>query len=159
MKTYVLIVSRTFPVKHFRAGEQTRFIQLISEKIKIHTLRGNYELWKKRIDEVNEGKAVLSVRTWLGRPYNSNQLEHFRYDRNSGIGVSKIQYTHLGWFINDVDSDVATETIARNDGLSVADFREWFKGTGLSISDSKGWYNEVGVSNSMAMIHFTDFRY
>ena len=51
----------------------------------------------------------------------------------------------LGWFINDKVNDVLSETLAKNDGLSDDDFREWFK--------------KIDFSKPMAIIHFTDFRY
>lgn len=83
MKTYVITLSQVFPTWHKRAGEPTKFraaflsgqtcskckkrnhAMCTSEcfsGLKIHTIRANYPLWLKRITEVQQGKAVLSVR-------------------------------------------------------------------------------------------------
>lgn len=144
MKTYVLTVSKTFPSTHPKAGKLTEFRYKIATRGKIHTIRMNYELWKKRIDNIKEGKAVLSVRTWSGKPYRSEQVEEFRF---TDVGIQKLQMTALGWFIDDADSDITTKEIAVNDGLSIEDFAAWFKGV-LKEHDKE-----------MAIIHFTDFRY
>lgn len=71
MTTYVLTVSEFFPKTHNKAGLPTGFINAISNKTKLHTIRGNYDLWAKRFEKINKGEAVLSVRYWSGKPYNS----------------------------------------------------------------------------------------
>lgn len=86
MKTYVITLSRHFLANHKRAGEETHFKEkfLLGQGLtdydtpsmaKIHTIRANYPLWEKRIKEVQEGRAVLSVRQWTGKPYRSKQVE------------------------------------------------------------------------------------
>lgn len=55
MKTYVLTFSRRFPGTHPRAGEATNFVEKILGHEKIHTIRSNFPLWKKRIEEVQKG--------------------------------------------------------------------------------------------------------
>ncbi len=136
--TYVLTVSEFFPSKHPKAGLPTGFINAISAKIKIHTIRGNYELWKKRVDKINAGKAILSLRYWTGKPYNSKQKEVFVFEK---MGIEKL---HLG-LNNDIDNKSIIRTIAHYDGLSVADFKAWFKGKDFT--------------QPKAILHFTDFRY
>lgn len=113
-------------------------------------MRGNYELWAKRAKKINKGKARLSVRVWSGKPYNSKQREVFAFEK---IGVEKVQLDVLGWFIDDVDSDYTLEDFAKNDGLSVEDFKSWFKPK-ESILGAVSYFREP-----MAIIHFTDFRY
>lgn len=162
MKTYVLTVSRNFPKTHKRAGDRTFFPEMILTalmgyekghglKEKLHTIRANYELWKKREKEIIEGKAILSIRHWSEKPYRSKQVEICKLDK---IGVQQIT-------VKDVDNDglicsfsfdastnichAGVNTIARNDGLSPNDFKEWFK--------------NYDLSEPMAIIHFTDFRY
>ena len=103
----------------------------------------NYELWKHRADEINAGSARLSVRVWTGRPYNSKQREVLAYE---GIGVQSIELDVLGWFIDEMDNDVTIHELAKNDGLSITDFRAWFKGY-FKMNDKK------------AIIHFSNFRY
>jgi hypothetical protein len=138
------MIAKTFPVHHIRKGQETNFAELIEKEIKKHTLRANYQLWKKRADEINQGIAYLSVRQWSGKPYASNQVELFQQNR---LLVEKLQMTPLGWFIEDYDSDYTTVDIASNDGLDIQDFYSWFKGK-ITID-----------MDPMAIIHFTDFTY
>lgn len=161
MKTYVLLVSRTFPKGHKREGEGTFFVEKIlaalgfsylnDENIKKpHTCRKNYELWAKRIKEVQEGKAVLSLRYWSEKPYRSKQVEFAVLDKDSGVGVQKLLFG-----INDLLYPVAgegiwlrglnLENLAKNDGLSIEDFKDWFK--------------NYDLSKEMCIIQFTEFRY
>ncbi len=140
--TYVLTISEYFPKGHIREGQETKFINLIAKWHKIHTIRGNYELWSKRAEKINKGDAVLSIRCWTGKPYNSKQREVFVFEK---IGVEKLQLDVLGWFINDIDSDYTIEDFAKNDGLSEEDFKSWFKGQDFT--------------KPKAIIHFSDFRY
>ena len=173
MKTYVLTVSRYFPTTHKRKGEETGFVDKIIMGIgcpdceytqdlsglnispcnschrhamvdkKIHTIRANYELWAKRINEVQEGKAILSIRYWSGKPYNSKQVEVCQLDKDSGIGVQKLEFNGLHGVING--EWITPDILAKNDGLSYEDFREWFK--------------NYDIHDPMAIIHFTSFRY
>ena len=160
MKTYVLTVSLTFPKTHKKAGEQTFFkeklinglAQLQGEDCKIHTIRANYELWSKRIKEIQEDKAILSIRYWSGKPYNSKQVEICRLDKDSGIGLQKLGFYYDRIeepFIDTPEQHIGyvgkTELITQNDGLSLDDFKEWFR--------------KYDLSKAMAIIHFTPFRY
>jgi hypothetical protein len=140
--TYVLTVSELFPKGHIREGEETGFVKKISAFDKIHTIRGNCDLWHKRAEKINAGKARLSVRIWSGKPYRSKQREVFEFDK---VGIEKIQLTELGWLVNDIDRHLTTGLISKNDGLSEEDFKSWFK--------------DKSFIKPMAVIHFTDFRY
>ena len=141
MKTYILTISEKFPSAHNRAGDKTLFEEKIKQKSKIHTIRENYDFWKKRIDEIQAGRACLSIRKWSGRPYRSKQIEIFNF---TDVGIEKLEWDVLGWFVDSYDNDLTTKDLAKNDGLSYNDFKSWFKK-----------YPE----KSMAIIHFTDFRY
>jgi hypothetical protein len=150
MKTHVLIVSEYFPKTHYRSGEKTYFVDSIKEGTKIHTIRGNYELWKKRITEVENGDAILSVRIWTGKPYNSKQEEVFQFNQDSGIGVQKMMIRNDKWNNPFIIKDCHLRSLdlsylSKNDGLELEDFKKWFK---------KSEPYEV-----MAIIHFTLFRY
>ena len=117
---------------------------------KIHTIRANYELWEKRIKDVQDGKAVLSIRYWSGKPYNSKQVEIHQLDKDSGVGVQKICYTidnseNYRPIIYDSCKIIGLQELSKNDGLSLDDFKEWFK--------------KYDLSKPMAIIQFTDFRY
>lgn len=153
MKTYVLTVSTNFPVTHKRKGEPTGFIESIGRQIKLHTIRGNYLLWKKRIDEVNDAIALLSVRNWTGKPYKSKQNIICEFHKGS-IGIQDLyfdcQILSESFISHETAEDgiqayVSNQILAENDGLSLEDFQEWFK--------------KYDLSEPMAIIHFTDFRY
>lgn len=168
MKTYVLTVSRVFPATHNKRGEQTYFIERISPIFckaysncehndcphceyvvnpKIHTIRANFPLWEKRIKEVQAGKAILSIRYWSGKPYNSTQVEICQLDKDFGIGIQKLKLNEfVDLFIDETQHNFSTvRQLAQNDGLLFEDFLEWFK--------------KYDFSKPMAIIHFTKFRY
>lgn len=90
MKTYVITLSKQFMKSHPQAGQPTMFKEKLLNKQKLHTIRGNYDLWKKRLDEVQEGKALLSIREWEGMPYRSKQVEIIKVTKDSGCGVQRI---------------------------------------------------------------------
>ena len=140
-KTYVLTLSRVFPKTHPNAGINTGFEEAIGMGIKIHTIRGNYPLWEKRIAKINEGKAVLSVRCWQNEPYRSKQIKLFEFDE---IGIQKAEFKEDGLHIWDVPYIVDYVEVALNDGLMLEHFEDWFT---------------PRPTEAMAIIHFTDFRY
>lgn len=142
-KIVVLMVSRVFPSYHKNKGELTRFEQKIRDKNKIHTIRANYEKWKRKIDQIRNGEAVLSIREWQGVPYHSKQNYLFYYNQEDALEVSKLTKDENGYLINDTIR-VSEEELAKNDGLTLDEFQEWFK---------------VFPSEPMAIIHFTGFRY
>lgn len=146
-KKAILTLCKVFPVTHSQAGKRTGFEDSIKAGVKIHTVRGNNKnLWDKRAADIAGGKKYLSVREWIGRPYNSEQRELARYDT---VGLQHITIT------NGTDDPepkclvdgkiVPIGDIARNDGLNVEDFTEWF------LSDTNVFEGVI--------IHFTDFRY
>lgn len=151
MKTIVLMVSKVFPWYHPRKGESTNFKEKILSGEKIHTIRGNYDLWKKRIDQVNAGTHQLVLKQWKDRPYHSSPLPFLTLDKDSGLGVQKVSL-HLILnpsidYCNGYTLFVPKGTMSKNDGLNLVDFESWF---------IKGKYD---LSKPMAIIHFTGFRY
>ena len=164
MKTYVITLSRHFLANHKRAGEETHFKEkfILGQGLtdydtpsmaKIHTIRANYPLWEKRIKEVQEGRAVLSIRQWTGKPYRSKQVEIAMLTAENGVGVQKARIMPEANFLIAIDENYdkylctadEIEKIAQNDGLSIEDWKEWFRGYDLS--------------KPLAIIHFTKFRY
>ena len=163
IKTYNIMLSKVFPAKHFRAGEPTYFSQKIhaakyptllpNEAPKLHTIRANYDLWLKRIAEVQAGEAVLVLREWEGKPYRSKTREIMRLTADDGIGIQKLEIVREKFggrylFLFYVDGELQTcflESIAKNDGLSLGDWMDWFSG--------------YDFSKPLAIIHFTSFRY
>lgn len=142
-KVFVLTVSKEFQSTHPKKGQPTEFVDKIICGSKIHTIRANYDLWKKRIDLVNEGKAILSLRYWSGKPYNSKQYEFMILTK---VGIQKLQWKLFkGWYIDDKSTFPGLEfEIAKNDGLSYQDFYDWFF----------PW-----PTDPCAIIHFTELRY
>lgn len=137
----VLLVSKTFLKYHPKAGQLTDFENKIRTGEKIHTIRGNFKEWEKRIKKVQDGTAVLSIKQWTSVPYNSIQVKLF--EREENIGIQMLEYID-GKFIVDGKTEVEIETLAKNDGLSVQDFKDWF---------------QVFPTSPMAVVHFTKFRY
>lgn len=152
MKTYVITLAKTFPAGHPRAGEATDFRKKFESGKKIHTIRTNVSLWARRMNEVEAGKACLSIREWSGRPYNSKQVEIARLTKGDGVGLQVLStksrmydgtlYANLIAH-GCVDYIVEASSIAMNDGLSLDDWLAWF----------------MGCKDSLAIIHFTPFRY
>lgn len=145
MKTYVITLSRNFLAYHKRAGEETHFKEKFLSGEKLHTIRANYPLWEKRIKEVQDGHAILSIRQWTGKPYRSKQVEIATLTAESGIGVQLMEVTNdFAECIVD-DHHHSYVAVAMNDGLHPADWIDWF--------------SSYDFSKPMAVIHFTKFRY
>lgn len=174
MKTYVLALSRHFPANHKRAGEETHFKEkfLLGQGCpdcaspqdlsginisdcnscvracsfpKLHTIRANYSLWEKRINEVQEERAVLSIRQWGGNPYRSKQEEIAKLTAADGVGIQRLDIFDLMRPVKVDGRLVDLMDLAHNDGLSFSDWYDWFR-----LAD---------VKKPMAIIHFTKFRY
>lgn len=152
MKTYVITLSRVFPAKHPKKGRRTQFyLKFIDGQSKydtphwkkVHTIRANYELWRKRFEKINSGEACLSVREWTGKPFWSPQRDIARLTREDGIGLQ-----HCWMYNNSIFIDghpIEKETVAWRDGLSLEDWEAWFK--------------DYDKSKALAVIQFTKFRY
>jgi hypothetical protein len=121
---------------------------------KIHTLRKNYLFWKRRIGNAGE----LSIRLWADKPRHSKQIpikEINYYMRNSQFGVQQVCKINDGKYPdspfsfylvkdNEPKRRIDLSILARNDGLTLQEFIDWFK----DYPDGE-----------MALIHFTNFRY
>lgn len=168
LKVYVITLSVVFPVTHPRAGESTLFRQrfkraricakcrstkntalcmcvreCISLYSKKHTMRANYVLWEARFKEIEAGRACLSIRQWTGKPYASKQVEIARLTKEDGIGL---QFCRIYKNTAIIDGHpIDKEVVAWNDGLSLEDWEAWFK--------------NYDKTKSLAVIHFTDYRY
>lgn len=150
-KTYVLMLSQSFPTKHPRLGNPTGFREKFLSGEKRHTIRSNFPLWAKRIHEVQQGEAVISVRQWEARPYFSRQITIGCLTAESGTGIQKLTFqldrdgcASFNFF--DIDGKYPElKELAANDGLSADDWKEWFRG--------------YDFSKPMAVIQFGKFRY
>lgn len=153
MKTYVITLSKTFPAWHPRKGEPTEFLEKFLNgqtgkgNAKLHTIRANYPLWVKRIREVQNGKAVLSIRQWSGRPYASKQVTVATLTAADGVGIQQLRLINVYGCNRPVVGigDVNFFGLSNNDGLSYQDWEAWFK--------------NYDMTKPLAIIHFTPFRY
>ena len=176
MITYVITASRTFPATHPRRGEATGFTQKITSQKKLHTIRANYSLWKKRFQKIEAGEACLSLRFWSGKPYRSKQVEFLRLTREDGIGIQKIimrreelpdrilygaQVLEEGQHIWTGDIRRPVDMYARNDGLTPEDFIAWFAPTFEKARKKYATLADLSTAMEMefAVIHFTKYRY
>lgn len=145
MKTYVITLSEKFPTTHTRKGQETDFRRLFLNGNKIHTIRANFPLWDKRIAQIQKGEAVLSVRQWTGKPYQSKQVEIARLTAEDGVGIQELKLTDLSRPTTINGQRIELPLLAQNDGLS---FNDWFN-----------WFIGYDLSKPLAIIHFTKFRY
>lgn len=157
MKTYVITLSRHFLANHKRAGEETHFKEkfILGQGLtgyntpsmaKLHTIRANYTLWERRIKDVQEGRAVLSIRQWTGKPYRSKQVEIARLTADDGVGIKRIEFVNSNLGLPRIGIVYQRKhELAHNDGLTFEDWEDWFK--------------DYDLSKPMDVIHFTKFRY
>jgi hypothetical protein len=150
IKTYVITVMVKFPKKGITVPQTTGFKKKILSGEKKHTIRRNYEFWKKRIDQINDGKAVLSIRQWKGLPYRSEQKEIKSFGKGQ-VGYQRATLTGGGADVavmigeNEYKflSDKAIKKLVKNDGITMEQFTSFFK---ESVLD--------GI-----IIHFSKLRY
>lgn len=158
MKTYVITLSRYFLAAHSKTGEPTNFRDAFNAgqvfnrgsectylRPKLHTIRANYPLWENRIKEVQDGKAMLSIRQWTGKPYRSKQIEIARLTAKDGVGIQKLEIFDLMRPAKVDGRLVDLMDLAHNDGLSFSDWYHWFR--------------DYDIIKPMAIIHFTKFKY
>jgi hypothetical protein len=140
LKTYVITMMVKFPKKGIVVPEPTGFKKKILSGEKKHTVRQSYHFWKKRIDEINAGRAVLSVRQWSGRPYNSTQKEIKQFKQGE-VGYQRVTFTGGAADVGVLDpgeqritgtgyrflSNKKTAALAKNDGVTLKQFRSFFK--------------------------------
>ena len=153
MKKYVITLSQVFPVTHCRKGEPTgfkdAFLQGQNDVFdgKHHTIRANYDLWKKRFKEIEAGNACLCIRQWSGKPYRSKQVEIAVLTKEDGIGLQKMTVAGCS-VIHPIFVDthsISADELAHNDGLSSVDWRNWF--------------SRYDLTEPLAVIQLTKFRY
>jgi len=183
MKTYVITLSRKFPKGHRKEGEKTFFKEKFrfgqqcqfcppkyrntnypecdeclkhNAPIKLHTIRANYDLWKKRFEQVERGEACISVREWTDKPYHSPQVEITRITREHGIGLQKLTFRRVEQI---TARTLATGVPALLGYAPCFDARELASNDGLDFEDWRSWFVSYDHTKPMAIIHFTKFRY
>lgn len=151
-KTVVLMLSHHYPKTAIHAGKPTHFKEKLLDGRKIHTCRGRYDGWASNIDKVNDKGYMLSVREWDGRPYGKgvkqkvikeySQAGYQRFTMKYDRDTDELKCVIDGKRFTDI------ATLAKNDGMTLEEFKDWFFGQGLS----RGVFSGI-------IIHFTDFRY
>lgn len=131
--------------------------------------------WLQKVAEVQKGEAVLALYEWSGKPYSADgcanlfvfgagaakdfisallKSEKYRHAHpaiDSGVGVQELSFGAEHIAMPKVRTGlhekkpIFSYALAKNDGLTVEDFRAWFKGYDLS--------------RPLEIVHFTKFRY
>lgn len=160
----VLTFSRKFPAYHPRKGEPTYFVEKILNFIghdkrlyqkginraicdlKLHTIRAGNR-WK--------AGDKFSPRVWSGKPYNSKQIiiapdievksvQEFKIEvDNDYVCVLIDDWPFFEENKNMVTQTEAFETLAKNDGLTFVDFKNWFKYPSPFTGQIIAWSSEI----------------
>ena len=165
MKTYSIVVSDKFLSKHYKKN-RIKNRHLFLNRNKIHAICNDYQMWEKRIKEVHNGQAVISIRKWVGIPYRSKQKEICHFTTNE-VDIQKLIFSRSKWTEEDnkqhfmywttVDGTVINiDEIAKNDGFpDFVDFVSWFD----KDIDKQKPDDDCFKHLELAIIHFTKFRY
>lgn len=147
----VIMVSRTFPVYHPKAGKETNFVEKIYnclvhenyESIKSDSVTNRIYLKKSKEHEpkrhtVRSGNRwkvgdMASLRYWDGKPYGKGvkpvEFAQVEIKQTWPVKIySGLDTIHI--FIAGCEYMVpykSLDLIAKNDGLSLPDLRSWFK--------------------------------
>lgn len=157
MKTYVVTLSKRFPKNHKQDGNPTGFRQKYENREKIHTIRANFPFWDDRFKVIVQDNGCLSLRQWSGKPYASKQEMLADLYAKDGIGIQELFFA---------DGDLMKPRIIIQPSLSnpekhiiIVSPSVLAKNDGLSLDDWLEWFSHYDLSKSMAIIHFTSFRY
>lgn len=111
-----IIVSEYFPKGHINQGEPTGFPEKILAGTKKTTIRDSINWFK------HNGKEI-EIRKWSGKPYNSSQISIAK--KKVEVKRIKIEFDKGRAFIDGRLKPI--EEVANNDGLTIDQFRSWFK--------------------------------
>ena len=151
----VLTFSRVFPVYHSQAGKDTLFVEKLMLGFppfkQEFDVFGTLSLGLDRLNElypkhhtIRAGKRFkegdkFSPRVWLGKPYKSKQFciapdltVTKTYDftieiDNDYMCIMIDSYPFYEENKSMVTQVEALQTLAKNDGLSLSEFKEWFQ--------------------------------
>lgn len=151
----VLTFSRTFPAYHPRKGEPTLFVQQIWQSIGLpsaeyylnfendvwwgYRMKGNPKHHTIRAGNRWKVGDKFSPRVWSGKPYASKQIIiapdiEVKSVQEIKIEVDKDYVCILidNWPFFEENKNMVTqieafETLAKNDGLTLQDMKDWFK--------------------------------
>lgn len=144
----VLTFSRQFLQGHPKAGQPTFFVDKICTTLRSTgfislenvALYAKYEAVIGPISSKQGGKhhtirpgkrwkvgEMASLRVWSGKPYNSHQVEFARTRLINVYDISIGQWDQSSYAISINGKEFGDmDTLANNDGLSLADFQDWF---------------------------------
>lgn len=141
--------STKFPAYHSKAGEQTFFIEklwnsILNDKSYFYRQDSLLSYYKNFINNDYEPKHhtirggkhfkvgdFFSPRIWLGKPYRSKQI--IVADDILIKKVWNFETTKSDFYLNGVELTYdQLKTIAKNDGLQIGDFEEWFNAPNFS---------------------------
>lgn len=178
-----IMLSKTFFPQHYRAGQPTGFAELVRKGVKRHTCRANYDYWKDRIATLQKRNGTLSLRQWSGKPYEKGshterildvpasmvEVQRLVLMRTPSEDIEPTYEEHDGTFVRVQGYEYTAEveghpcdvgTIAKNDGLSLEDFKAWFNPVFDEYEAKGGEASEPKrTALTFAIIHFTTFRY
>lgn len=166
MKAVVTLSKKFFP-KHFRAGEETEFKKKVLAGSKLHTCRGNYEYWAKKVAKIQETGGILSVRQWSEKPYRSPQ-EIVVEVPGEVVGIQKLELRrkqiaadHYEYNAEVDGCPVSLEMLAANDGLTIEEYKAWFAPVFNSAMKKYPALTQVSkaIILDFAIIHFTKQKY
>jgi hypothetical protein len=154
MKTLVITLSKTFPKQHPKAGQPTGFADKIQIS-KLHTCRQNVEYWSEKIDKLKADGGVLSIRQWSGTPRRSPQ------ETIVDIPAENIGYSLIEWFLYYHPDYIRCWEMenGRKKSYKYINLEELASNDGLSVDDFKSWFKDYDLTKPLIMIHFTKFRY
>jgi hypothetical protein len=190
IKIYRMPLSRVFPATHPRAGKRTFFFEKIIDGvgkwdgsseycgIKIHTIRADEKgLWKHRVEEVQQGNAVLVLFEWRGNPYSKDGTTNlFVFGASAAKGfIDELLATEkYSGAYPVIDSGIGTQeawiTISGRAGSCRTGYERYRYGIeyylsviaqndGLSLDDFRAWFEDYDLSKPLTIIQFTEFRY
>lgn len=186
----VVILSKDIFAEGKKASTPSDFARKVKTGAKRHTVRANFDYWRERIERLQQRGGVLSLRQWSGKPYEKGSTQELIMDVPASMvevqrlvmsreqdtesevlvdgsdGVfAKATDTEYRYFAEVEGHHVPVETLAKNDGLTLEDFKAWFNPVfdeyesnvqvtknGVEIKPSK-------TSLTFAVIQFTTFRY
>ena len=183
-----VMLSKTFFPQHPKAGEPTGFREKVKNGTKRHTCRCNYDYWKDRIAHLQERNGVLSLRQWGGKPYEKGShmekvldapasmveiqrlVMHRTKDTESEVYVEGedgvfAKATQYDYFAEVEGTPIDIATLAKNDGLSLEDFKAWFNpvfdeyAKQVQLTKDGEVIEPSELALTFAVIHFTTFRY
>lgn len=173
----ILTLAKVYSSPHPKAGQPTRFAEMVKSGRKLHTCRDNYPYWKDKLDSLKNNGGTLCVREWTGRPYRSPQGNVIELDANL-VEIERLEIHRRErpakkqrYYVPDIHPEDFTfsidghplagdtpQRIAENDGfVSLEDFLTYFD---LQFNKADPDADDPGVKTlTFALIHFRPFRY